>query len=190
MRRREAVSRNHTGRYPSAARSTRGTVVKFAVVFTILVAAGSASELFLLRSHRGGAYQALIADVVGGLLRACEVPAVVSDTTIRIDSASIEVAVECTGIRATAIFCAGVLAFPCAWRARGAGIATGLVGVGLLNVGRIAALALVAAYLEEWFDQVHAVLMQGFLILFVAPLWITWMLSTTRGGTRRWADKA
>ena len=68
-----------------------------------------------------------------------------------------------------------MLAFPCAWRARVAGLITGLIGVGVLNLLRIAVLGLIVGYRYDWFDTVHALLMQGFLIVFVAPLWIAWM---------------
>lgn len=163
---------------------SRGRVIRFAILFTILVALGSVSELYLqryqIRTDRGRDYQHLIAETIGQALRLVHIPARVSDTTIRIHAASIEVAVECTGIKATAIFCAGVLAFPCTWRQKGVGLLTGLIGVSILNTGRITALALVAGYQHDWFDRVHALLMQGFLVLFVAPLWITWMLFVNR----------
>ncbi len=164
--------------------SKRGHVVRFAVVFTLLVILGSISELYLqrfqIRTQRGEGYQHLIATVIGDSLRVFNVPATCSDTTIHVNTASVEVAVECTGIKATAIFCAGVLAFPCSWRNRAIGLLTGILGVFVLNVARISALALVAGYRSAWFDDVHAVLMQGFLILFVAPLWIAWMLFANR----------
>mgnify|MGYP002280706127 CR=1 FL=1 len=154
-------------------------------MFVVLVGLGSASELFLLRAHRGETYQRLVADAVAGLLRTVGVPARVADTTVSINAASVVVALECTGIKATAIFCAGVLAFPCTRRAKLTGLAVGVVGVGLLNVGRIVALTLVAGYRQAWFDSIHAVLMQGFLVLFVAPLWIVWMLRANRPATQK-----
>ncbi len=183
-RRRKTTEVRQTDDAPPPA-NPRSRTIRFAIIFTVLVTLAGASELFLLRSHRGGDFQQLIADVVGGILLRANVPAVVSDTTVRIETASIEVALECTGIKATAIFCAGVLAFPCSWRARGIGIVTGLLGVGLLNIARIITLALVSAYRHDWFDQAHAVLMQGFLILFVAPLWIVWMFYANRKAVRQ-----
>lgn len=176
--------RPDTRRTPAAPRRSRGGVLRFAAVFTILATLGSVTELYLqrfqMRTHRGVAYQRFIADVIGTTLHFADVPASVSDTTIRINGGSVEVAVECTGIKAMAIFCAGVLAFPCSWRRRAVGLIIGLFGVAALNTGRITALALVSGYRNDWFDQVHGFLMQGFLILFVAPIWIAWMLFAIR----------
>lgn len=80
-RRRKTLQSRQTpeARPPTAPRSR---TVRFAIIFTVLVSLAGASELFLLRTHRGGAFQLIIANV----------PAVVSDTTIRIDAASIEMA--------------------------------------------------------------------------------------------------
>ena len=121
-----------------------------------------------------------IARVVGWSLERFSVPIHVDGTQVSIAGGQIEIAVDCTGIRATAIFWAGVLAFPCAWRARVVGLLTGLIGVGVLNILRIAVLGLIVGYRYAWFDAVHALLMQGFLIVFVAPLWIAWMFWVLR----------
>jgi exosortase/archaeosortase family protein len=177
-----------------SATADRWRIIRFAILFTILVTFGSLSELYLIRSQQipsddgtvaGTTYQQFVAKTVTGVLNVFGVPAKRNDTNIRIHTASIEVAVECTGIKATAIFCGGVIAFPCAWRMRGVGLVVGLAGVGLLNIGRIILLAVVAAYRDAWFDSVHAVLMQGFLIAFVAPLWVAWMLLAVRNNAAR-----
>ncbi len=181
-RSRKSTQSSAESRVPRSPLASHAGIVRFAVLFTILVSLGSASELFLLRGRHGERYQHLIAEVIGRGLRFADIPARIVDTTIHINDSSVDVAIECTGIKATAIFCAGVLAFPCAWRVRAAGMVTGLLGVALLNVMRITALALVAGYQGEWFDRIHAVLMQGFLILFVAPLWIGWMVLANRPG--------
>lgn len=149
-------------------------------MFAILVSIGSASELYLLRHQRGEGYQRVVADLVGGTLRVFGIPAEISDTIIHIEASTLEVSIECTGIQATAIFCAAVLAFPCSWRARGIGVIVGIAGVALLNLARISILALTAAYREDWFDSLHGLLMQGFLLLFVAPLWLVWMFAANK----------
>ncbi len=180
-----------------ANRLSRWRIARFVVLFTLLVSLAAASELFLQRcqaipsenatnsirasiGRSARSYQTIVAKAVVGVTSALGMNSDVIGTTIRIKSARVDVALECTGIKATAIFCAGVLAFPCVWRAKALGIAMGLIGVGILNVGRITVLAWVAGYHHDSFDQVHAVLMQGFLILFVAPLWILWMFTTNR----------
>ena len=169
--------------------SSRGRVLRFALIFVTLVILGSASEIYILRQQQMGdsslggavyAFQTWIADSVGWCLGLTSIPVQVDDTTITVSARRIEVAVECTGIKATAVFWAGVLAFPCTWRARLLGLLTGLIGVGVLNILRIVLLGFAAGYRYAWFDPLHSVLMQGFVIVFVAPLWIVWMLQTVR----------
>jgi len=159
-------------------------MIWFVVVLITLVAAGSGVELYMIRNDLGGGLRRAIAGVVGWSLERCAVPIEVVGTQVNVADGQIEIAVDCTGIRATAIFWAGVLAFPCAWRAKWIGLLTGLIGVGLLNIRRIATLGLIVGYRYEWFESVHAVLMQGFLIVFVAPLWIAWMYWTLKRETK------
>ncbi len=169
--------------------SSRGRVLRFALIFVTLVILGSAGEIYILRQQQLGdsslgdavyAFQTWIAGSVGWCLGLTSIPVHVDDTTITVSARRIEVAVECTGIKATAVFWAGVLAFPCTWRARLVGLLTGLIGVGVLNILRIVVLGFAAGYRYAWFDPLHSVLMQGFVIVFVAPLWIVWMLRTVR----------
>lgn len=178
----------------STSTGARGRLIRFAIVFTVLVALGSSSELFILRARHApeptalqvvvadaaGWYQRKIAKLVGGAAGMMTDRVDVRDETVRIKNGSVVVAVECTGIKASAIFCAAVLAFPCAWSSKWKGILIGILGVGLLNFVRISALAWVKGFHADVFDTIHALLMQGFLILFVAPLWIFWMFRVTR----------
>jgi len=166
-----ATARQHSPRY---------RVLSFVVIFVVLVIVGSAGELYMIRHQLGSSFQAWVARSVATGLSWISIPARVHDTTLTVGNRSVVVAVECTGIRATAIFWAGVLGFPCSWRGRFIGLLTGLVGVGLLNMLRIALLGVVAGYWSAWFDSVHAALMQGFLVIFVAPLWIFWMIRSIK----------
>ncbi len=186
---------------------SRGRIVLFGLLFTTLVALGSVSETFVIRAQydldmrtqhanaSGGevsprttdivansvyAYQQFIARTVASVLSGMGLPARVDDTSVRVQASSVQVAIECTGIQATAIFCAGVLAFPCTWRSRGLGLLLGLFGIALLNLLRITLLAYIRGTQADMFDPVHTLLMQGFLIVFVAPIWIVWMLRVNR----------
>lgn len=180
-RRRKSVEQSPESEAAMPSRSARGRVLWFVVVFVVLVIVGSAAELYVIRDQKiGHGFQAWVAGVVGAALKLAGVPVNVHDTTLTVASRSVVIAVECTGIRATAIFWAGVIGFPCPWRRRLIGLAMGLFGVGLLNMLRIALLGLVMGYRSNWFELVHAVLMQGFLVVFVGPLWIFWMLRVIR----------
>ncbi len=160
--------------------SPNRAVFWFVAVFVVLVIIGSAAELYAIRNEIGISLQRAIAATVAWTLRILSVPAQVHGTSITIVNGSVDVATECIGIRATAIFWAGVIGFPCSWRGRIVGIVAGLFGVQLLNMARIAVLGLVNGYQPEWFETLHSVLMQGFLVVFVAPLWILWMVWVIR----------
>ncbi|NOS99555.1 MAG: archaeosortase/exosortase family protein [Phycisphaerales bacterium] len=164
-------------------------------IFVALVIVGSAMELYVNRAGQagpqatpaqqvaarfGGVLQEWIAAAVGTGLSVCDVPSAVHGTTIVVKSQPIQVAIDCTGIRATWIFWAGVLGFPCAWRSKVLGLLLGLFGVALLNLLRIALLGIVAGYWPMSFETWHTICMQGFLVVFVAPLWIAWMLWVVR----------
>lgn len=90
------------------------------------------------------------------------------------------VTLECTALFAKGLFCAAVYAFPCSWREKAWGFVVGLVGVGAVNVLRIAGLVLIGVYDTDWLEFAHLVLMQWFLISCVAPLWLAWAVWTGR----------
>jgi len=164
-------------------RGGRGRVWWFVVVFVVLVAVGSAAEIWAIRQEQGGEYRGWItateewlAATTGVGLKLLGLPAEAHGSALSVKSGSVMVATECIGIRASVIFWAGVIGFPCGWRNRLIGLALGLFGVQFLNMLRIGLLGTVMGYWSQWFDPVHSVLMQGFLVVFVAPMWILWML--------------
>ncbi len=167
--------------------------MSFVIIFVTLVIAGSALEHYMTLPgddalHRlGNKIQHAIASLVGVGMSLVSLPVDVHGTTLTVAGRSVVVATECVGIRATAIFLAGVLGFPCSMRNRVIGLLLGIVGVSFLNMVRIAILAAVQGFLPAWFETVHSVLMQGFLVVFVAPLWIAWMLFSVKSDNARWA---
>jgi len=90
------------------------------------------------------------------------------------------ITLQCTALFATGLFCAAVIAFPCSWRARLIGLVVGVVGVGIVNILRIVGLTLISKWVPELLDFAHLVLMQGFLISCVAPLWLAWAVLISR----------
>lgn len=160
--------------------SGRRAVFKFVIVFVLLVLLGSGAEMYVDRNHLGADAQRWIAGAVGWTLKLLSVPANVHGTSISVAQGSVDVAAQCIGIQATVIFWAGVIGFPRSRRGLVVGIVTGLIGVQLLNMARIGVLGMVNGYRPDWFETLHSVLMQGFLVVFVAPLWILWMVWVIR----------
>jgi exosortase/archaeosortase family protein len=95
------------------------------------------------------------------------------------------VSVECTALFAKSLFCAAAIAYPTAWKYRAVGCVIGLLGVFMLNVFRIAGLALISIWFPGFFHFAHLVLMQWFLISCVAPLWLLWAMWATKRPQRQ-----
>ena len=169
-------------------KSYRRQVLRFVVVFTVLAAASSALETWMRARHIGIGYQAAITRTV----RALTVPLGVDagsmpgggGCTLYVNSIQLVVTIECAAVLATGLFISAVLAFPGGWRIKVVGVILGVVGVAILNVLRIVILATVAQHKPDWFSLTHDVLMQGFLVVMVTPLWLGWLAWAMRPGRR------
>ena len=163
--------------------SYRRTVLRFLLVFCALGAASSGLETWMRAQRIGGNYQRALANIAGGISRAMGSDARMESSagtpTISVGAMRLAVTLECTAVLPTGLFLSAVLAVPCPLRKRLVGLLVGLAGVALLNVLRIVILILVAQYRASWFETFHDVLMQGFLLIFVAPLWMAWMVWAT-----------
>jgi len=159
--------------------SYRRHVLQFIVLFCLLSGASSGLETWMRARGVGQGYQERIAAVVCAVVRPLGVDARRDvdwgGNVILAGSRQLVVTIECAAVLATGLFVSAVLAFPCSWRARIVGVVTGVVGVGLLNLVRIIILTVIAECKGEWFKLTHDVLMQGFLLVMVAPLWLLWL---------------
>jgi exosortase/archaeosortase family protein len=81
---------------------------------------------------------------------------------------------ECNGVLPTYIYLSAVLAFPCAWRAKGWGVLIGIPGIFLINLIRVIMLMVLGASRPEIFDQVHIYVWQALIIAFTGALWVFW----------------
>lgn len=78
----------------------------------------------------------------------------------------------CDGLEPMGVLVAGLLAFPCAWGRRLAGAAAGIGILGVLNVARLATLALASAHAPALFDVLHLEIWPAVLVLAAVVLWI------------------
>ncbi len=152
----------------------------FVMKLVILTLAVGAGEAYLHSIEWGGWLQEFVASVSVWMLGWVE-PGIVRDGNNIIGSrAVLVVTLECTALFAKGLYCVGVIAFPARWRDRGAGFALGILGVGVLNIFRVAGLVLIARRIPGFFDFAHLVLMQWFLVSCVAPLWLVWAVWASR----------
>ncbi|MEM7479756.1 MAG: exosortase H [Acidobacteriota bacterium] len=88
----------------------------------------------------------------------------------------------CNGVETMLIFIAAVLAFPASWKARGIGLAIGIVAIQAVNLLRVVALFLTGVYFPKLFDASHTVIWQTVVILAGVLLWIFWASRFTGPG--------
>jgi exosortase/archaeosortase family protein len=96
----------------------------------------------------------------------------------------LDVTPECAAVSATAMFCAAVLGMPGSRFSKLTGLMVGVVGVGLLNLIRLSVLTIIAEARPSLFQFAHNVLMQGFLIIMVGPLFLAWAVWAFRRDRR------
>lgn len=86
---------------------------------------------------------------------------------------------ECGAIEVMAIFFSAVFAFPTTWRKRLIGLVAGLPLMYLLNIGRLACLAVVGSLDSskgrQVFDFAHEYVWQAVYIVFVVVVWMIWI---------------
>ncbi len=184
------MSRKRSGRRrkPSTSPNPRPTpithsgpaVARFICIFVLIAAAGIGLEYYLMQTDGVQGYRTLVAEAGHRLSSLLGLDSSINQSDIRVGFLVLQVTPECTGIEAVGIFCAGVVAFPCDRIRTIIGLLVGFVGVGLLNILRIAGLILVAGLRPDWFDPAHDALTHLFPLFVVLPLWLCWLLLAFR----------
>ncbi len=84
---------------------------------------------------------------------------------------------DCGALPSMTIFVASVLAFPASWRKRLIGVAAGLPLLYIINLIRLAALAVLGAVdtSGRWFNFAHHYVWQGIYLVFVVAVWLAWV---------------
>jgi len=90
------------------------------------------------------------------------------------DRIAVDIAIDCNGTWAFAIFVASVLAVRSSWRAKLWGVGLGVPALWLINTVRIVSLYFVAIYVPTIFEEMHLYVWQFLIIaaaLFLLKLW-------------------
>jgi exosortase H (IPTLxxWG-CTERM-specific) len=194
-----SVKKGGVGRERSAARESENAaarsrlrskkpVVKFVLIFGVLIVLFYAVFYWPGSEERGigrffpwylTRYAEASASVLNWLGQGVEV----HGRTIRSKTFHAEIVRGCDAMEATALFVAGVLAFPAAWRRKIPGIIFGVSLLAVLNLVRIVTLFLVGQYYRKLFDMMHIEVWQVIFILLTISLWFLWAWWAT--GARR-----
>ncbi len=91
----------------------------------------------------------------------------------------------CDAIEPSALFLAGVLAFPAGALSKLPGMLIGTLFLMVLNLVRIVSLFYVGVYRPRWFHMMHVDVWQAVFIFVAILFWILWALWATREGVPR-----
>lgn len=90
------------------------------------------------------------------------------------DRAAVDIAIDCNGTWAFAIFLAAVLAVPSTWRAKAWGIGLGIPALWVVNTVRVVSLYFVAIYVPSIFEELHLYVWQFLIIAAALALLMLW----------------
>lgn len=80
----------------------------------------------------------------------------------------------CNGIDALALLLAGIIAYPCARRAKWTAAIVGSLGLLAVNHIRLVGLILLADHYGEWFEYGHLFIGQTVVVVAVCAGWFVW----------------
>ena len=149
--------------------------VKFLATFLGLLAAGFISlSLNAVNDNLVVPFTGVIAKISGWSLDVIGQDVRMNGTQILSDRFAVDIQNGCNGLETVIIFVAAVLAFPAPLKARGIGLALGVLAIQAVNLVRVVALFLTGAYFPAFFDSSHTVVWQTIVIAFGVLLWLFW----------------
>ena len=149
--------------------------ISFLVIFIVILGGGfTLLALNSVNDHVIEPFTAGVAKTSGITLNLIGQDIEMEGTVIRNKRFAVNVRNGCNGVETMIIFLAAVLAFPASWKARGVGLALGLVAIQAINLVRVVALFMTGAYFPKFFDSSHTVVWQTVVILFGVLLWVFW----------------
>jgi exosortase/archaeosortase family protein len=147
--------------------------------FVILVLASVFSWAVALPNHLRNVQRA-IAMSATGLAQLVGSSATLDEHLINIDTLTIDINYECTGVYVLLVLFTFLLAYPASWQARVLGALIGTVALTLLNVLRISLLIRVAEFHPQLFDYLHEYVWQGLFLVLVVGYAMAWVQHVRR----------
>jgi len=175
-------SRSTPGRRDKRRQSagSRRPVLRFVLLFAVLMGVFElAFATSFVKEQLFPAYLRINANVSAGLLRVFREPASAMGASI---TGRYPLTIErgCDAIEPSALFLAGVLAFPVRLMAKVPGMLIGTVCLMLLNLVRIVSLYYVGVHMPRWFHVMHVDVWQPIFIVVAIAFWVLWALWATR----------
>lgn len=86
----------------------------------------------------------------------------------------------CDAVEPSALFCAGVLAFPASFFSKLPGMLIGTICLMVINIFRIVSLFYVGVFFPWAFDIMHVDVWQALFVFLAITFWVLWALWATR----------
>ncbi len=161
-------------------------VLRFVVLFGVFMGLYQlACMTAFVRETAFPAYLRLNAQASGAVIGLFEDSLTVSGQSIRSPRYSLVIERGCDAIEPSALFLAGVLAFPATFRLKVPGMLLGTVCLMVLNLVRIISLFYVGVFFKEAFHVIHVDVWQSLFIFLAILFWIIWAIRASRGAGAR-----
>lgn len=130
------------------------------------------------------------AQAAAGVLSFCGEEARAIGPSIVSAGGSLSVRRGCDGAQVMAFFVIAVLVWPLSVPAsrRALGVLAGVVGLSLLNTGRLVSLYYIHRYMPEWFDTMHIGVWQAAFLIAALAAWLVWLVWASRSPAGRCGD--
>lgn len=156
-------------------------VFQFVAIFAVLMGIFYALDYTALaRETVMPAYLRFNAGVSGSLLGIFEDSVTVTGKSIRSPRYSLSIERGCDAVEPSALFLAGVLAFPATLASKIPGMLIGTLCLMAINLFRIISLFYVGIYWPKAFHVMHVDVWQALFIFLAILFWTLWALRATR----------
>ena len=160
--------------------STRGPILRFILVFAVLIGIYFAFTVTDLFAQILEPYLRINARVSTWILNIFGENARTFDTSIYASRFSIRIARGCDALDPSALFAAAVLAFPVPLRRKWLGVILGCVLLAVINLIRIVSLYYTGVFIPDSFDMMHHDVWQSAFIFLALFFWMIWAWWATR----------
>jgi exosortase H (IPTLxxWG-CTERM-specific) len=165
---------------PGLAHSKR-PVLRFVVLFAVFMVIFQLITIIpVVRDGAFPAYLRINAQLSGAIIGLFEDSVTVNGQSISGRRASLLIERGCDAIEPSALFVAGVLAFPAAFTSKIPGMLLGTVCLMVLNIFRIISLFYVRRFWPQMFEVMHIDVWQSLFVLVAILFWILWAVKSVR----------
>ena len=116
----------------------------------------------------------LIANITSFILNSLAFDTRVNAFSVTSADFSMTIAAACTAIVPMAIVVSAVIAYPSRLRDKSKGIALGIIGLFVINLGRMVGLFIVGTFVPDFFNIAHYVIGQSLMVILAIALWLFW----------------